>query len=245
MPLEIIGAGLGRTGTSSLKAALEILGFPCYHMDEFLQHPHHLGFWAEVSHQVNQVGEPELDFERVFSSYTAAIDAPTNCVYATLMKQYPQAKVILTHRDGGKWYDSAYPTIYQQQYSFPLRVRLIFLPWWKRFDDTVTAMFWDKVMQGSVAKGRDATAKRVKAWNDEVIATVPPERLLVFTVQDGWDPLCRFLNMPVPNVPFPRVNDTKAFQEGLRTQKIEGWTMFAGCVVAAAIISGAISKHLL
>jgi len=244
MPLMVIGAGLGRTGTSSLKAALEILGFPCYHMDELMRNPEHLDFWVEVSESDDFMNARRDDWDRVFQKFSAAIDAPANCVYPALIRAYPEAKVILTHRDGGKWYDSAYPTIYQLQYSVPLRARLLFYPWWDKFNRTINRMFWQDVMQGCMEKGRDATANRVREWNEQALDVVPSEQMLKFSVQEGWEPLCKFLNVPIPSVPFPRVNDTEAFKQGLAQQKREGWTLMFGCTVAIALVGVTLTKIL-
>ncbi len=235
MPLQIIGAGLGRTGTSSLKDALEILGFPCYHMDVLLEHPEDLSFWIELQQGTRDVG----DWDRAFGGrqYSAAIDGPPNHWYKEMAAQFPDAKVILTHREGGKWYDSAFSTIYQSHYSYPLRARLLFLPWWRQFDRHIVNTFWrGHVMRGAMARGRAAAAARVDAWNAEVVAAIPPERLLKFSVEEGWGPLCAFLGVPVPDVPFPRVNDTDAFKHGLVAQKREGWRIIAAGVAAVAAL---------
>ena len=232
MPLQIVGGGLGRTGTSSLRVALEILGFPCYHMDELMAYPEDLVFWEGVAAGTRDAGEWDTAFGG--RRYTAAIDAPPVCVFKQLLAKFPDALVILTHRDGGKWYDSAVGTIYQLQYSFPLRVRLLLMPWWRRFDRFITRTFWLGLMEGALAQGRQATAARVDAWNAEVVHAIPPQRLLKFSVEEGWEPLCSFLGVPVPEAAFPHVNDANAFKRGLAAQTRQGWTLFTIGVGALA-----------
>lgn len=107
MTLEVIGAGFGRTGTMSLKVALEELGFePCYHMSEVFTHPEHVELWRAAAQ-----GEP-VEWEQIFGGYRATVDWPACTFYGELMENYPDAKVILTVRDPQRWYESAYNTIY-------------------------------------------------------------------------------------------------------------------------------------
>src|SRR5262245_50709202 len=106
--LRVIGAGFGRTGTLSLKAALEQLGFnPCYHMVEVLSHPDHIARWRAI-------GEGQAaEWEALFAGYQAAVDVPASEYYAQLMQAYPEAKVVLTVRDPEQWYESASSTIFR------------------------------------------------------------------------------------------------------------------------------------
>lgn len=115
MPLQIVGAGFGRTGTMSTYTALKQLGFPCYHMFEVLGNPankkSHLDFWREVADAPDR---PREDWEQVFGPYTASVDNPAVCVWRDLIRFYPQAKVLLTlHPKGADaWYESVMETIY-------------------------------------------------------------------------------------------------------------------------------------
>jgi len=112
--MKIIGAGLGRTGTSSLKAALEMLGFgPCYHMQEINKHPEHIPIWLDAV-----AGKP-VDWVTFLQPYQAMLDWPACDHYATLMATYPEAKVLLSVRDPEKWYDSVHETIYTFNKTFP------------------------------------------------------------------------------------------------------------------------------
>ena len=107
MTLDVIGAGFGRTGTMSLKVALEELGFgPCYHMSEVFAHPEHVELWRAAAQG------KEVDWEQIFGGYRATVDWPACSFYGELMEKYPDAKVILTVRDPQRWYESAYNTIY-------------------------------------------------------------------------------------------------------------------------------------
>src|SRR5947208_7864431 len=108
MAIQVIGAGLGRTGTLSLKAALEELGFgPCYHMIELITHPEQVVYWEAAS-----AGQP-VDWDALFAGYQAVVDYPGCRYYRELMRHYPEAKVILTVRDPETWYESCMATIYQ------------------------------------------------------------------------------------------------------------------------------------
>jgi hypothetical protein len=94
MTLKVIGAGFGRTGTSSLKQALEDLGFgPCHHMTEVIAHPQQVPVWEAAMN-----GEP-VEWEDVFHAYQSAVDWPSAAFYEPLMERYPDARVILTVRD--------------------------------------------------------------------------------------------------------------------------------------------------
>src|ERR671916_717534 len=143
MTIEVIGAGFGRTGTMSLKVALEELGFgPCYHMIELFGHPEHVPIWEAASQGKS------VDWEELFSGYRATTDWPACTFYKKLMDRYPDAKVILTVRDPDRWYDSTRNTIYARSMSFhrwttpPIRriVSMIFEVIWTgtfggRFED--------------------------------------------------------------------------------------------------------------
>lgn len=203
MSLMVIGAGFGRTGTTSLKLALETLGFnPCYHMREVFDNPAHIYHWHDFA-----FGKSE-DWEAVFASYKAAVDWPTSRFWRELAQAYPDAKVILTVRDPEAWYRSAMNTILsgeeppdpdmsEQDKRFREMVRKIIR------EDTFDNQFDDK-----------AHALRVFTEHIETVRrTIAPERLLVFQACDGWEPLCRFLGVPIPDAPYPHANSTEEFKE--------------------------------
>ncbi len=204
--MKVIGAGFGRTGTMSLKVALEMLGLgPCYHMSEVFEHPPHIAIWQDAAD-----GKP-VDWRALFAEYNAAVDWPACNYYRELMDVYPDAKALLTVRDPEKWYESAMNTIYftnsleTDDPSLQQRYRMINNTVWRNvFDDR----FDDKEHAISV----------FNRHIDEVKQHVPAERLLVYEVGQGWEPLCTFFGVPVPDEPFPRLNDTASFQQRSHSQ---------------------------
>jgi hypothetical protein len=190
MPLEVIGAGYGRTGTLSLKLALEHLGLgPCFHMSEAIANPACMPGWVAATR-----GRP--DWERLFEGYRATVDHPGCVFYRELAALYPRAKVILTVRDPSDWFDSTQATVF----SPTMRARVAD-PLFKEF---LTGTVW-----GLFGAGIDDRAFMVEAFERhtaEVKRAIAAERLLVFEVSQGWEPLCRFLGVAVPSRPFPRVN---------------------------------------
>ena len=202
MSLRVIGAGFGRTGTLSLKGALEHLGFgPCYHMIEVIDHPEHVDFWQRAA------AGAAVDWDEILAGYRAAVDWPACSFYAELAARYPEAKVILTARDPERWYQSAWQTI------FPRITRPV------SPDD---ALAWVRIrMQrkivieqafGGDIEDREHALAVFRQHVAEVQRAIPPERLLVYRVADGWEPLCRFLERPVPDQPFPHVNASDEFR---------------------------------
>lgn len=199
---QILGAGFGRTGTTSLRAALEHLGYsPCYHMDEYNRRPEHEMLWREA------VEEGDTDWVRLLGGYRAAVDWPVCSFWRRLTEVFPNARVVLTVRDPDQWYASMQRTVVPLTRAalstrddavrrrVELAERLIFA--WTfsgRFDD------------------RDHARAVFEEHQRSVSATLPASRLLVFDVAEGWGPLCRFLDVPVPDVSFPRRNDAAAFQ---------------------------------
>ena len=206
MALRVIGAGLGRTGTLSLKTALEELGFAkCYHMTDVLAHPEHVVLWDAAAR-----GEP-VDWEALFQGYQATVDWPGCNFFEEFMRRYPDAKVILTVRDPERWYDSAQQTIYHVRHAFPRWVRL-FVPRTRHFTRMLDRLVWDGMFHGRF-EDKPFAIDVFNRFNEQVRRVVPPDRLLVYQVQEGWGPLCSFLGVPVPaGKPFPHVNDSVEFR---------------------------------
>ena len=208
MALKVIGAGFGRTGTASLKEGLETLGFStCYHMFEFIEHPEHARYWDAALK-----GKP-VAWDDLFEGYQATVDWPGCTFYRELMAQYPDAKVLLSVRDPERWYKSASETIFSASRGGPRQLwQLLTTPRMWRSIWVVIRLIPRRTFGG---KEHDkAHAIRVFEQHiEEVKRTVPPEKLLVYEVKEGWEPLCRFLEVPVPDSPFPHVNDTGAFQK--------------------------------
>lgn len=230
MTIHIIGAGLGRTGTASLKVALEQLGFtPCYHMSELFQHSDHAKMWrtAEV--------KKDVDWPALFGDYQATVDFPGCVFYKELMDAYPNAKVLLTVRDPERWYESTYETIFQMTRLVPRWLRV-----WPRFGELqrMLDIYWGGLFEGKF-EDRDRAIARFKTWNAEVQATVPADKLLVFEVKEGWEPLCDFLGVPVPTEPFPHVNDRAEMLTRVdRLRSVRRWTRRVVSPVVALIVFG-------
>lgn len=205
--MKIIGAGLGRTGTSSLKVALEMLGFgPCYHMQEINKHPEHIKIW------LNAIEGHHVDWQTFLQPYQATLDWPACDHYAALMGIYPEAKVLLSVRDPERWYDSVYETIYTFNKTFPEWARSVA----PKLADQVD-MTRQQILQRKFNNRFEDRAYAIDVFqqhNETVQQIVPAERLLVYEVSQGWAPLCDFLEVPRPtDGPFPHVNDKALFQK--------------------------------
>jgi hypothetical protein len=188
MALQVIGAGLGRTGTVSLKLALEQLGFGrCYHMLETLGNPGHLALWRDVAD-----GKP--DWDTIFAGYGATMDYPACTCWRELVDYYPEAKIVLSVRDPEKWFESVHATIFRPDTR-------------ETFNNPDLAGIL--ALMNRVHPDRYDHAALVAAFRRHVAAVtdgVAKERLLVYEVAQGWEPLCAFLGVPVPDTPFPRAN---------------------------------------
>ena len=198
--LEVIGAGFGRTGTMSLKLALEQLGLgPCYHMTEIVENPHHARLWraADAGHRV--------DWTELFARYRATVDWPACHYYRELMREFPEAKVILTVRDPDQWYDSMANTLYSLKQAMQARTG-------GTRAAAIENRVWRETFSGRF-EDRQHTTAVFERHNAEVIDCVPAERLLVYRVADGWPPLCEFLGVAQPARPFPLINSTRSFRE--------------------------------
>lgn len=199
MSLKVIGAGFGRTGTLSLKFALEKLGFnPCHHMMEVFGKPEHIALWQDAAEGKN------VDWDAVFEGYEAAVDWPVCNFWQELAEKYPDAKFILSKRDPEKWYASGMNTIFRGMIGAG-----------ESPEDAHTKMVCTLIRDNTF--GGDLTDKAnairiFEAHNQKVIDTLPKERLLVFEAADGWAPLCEFLEVPVPEEDYPRTNSTEEFQ---------------------------------
>jgi hypothetical protein len=232
-PLKIIGAGFGRTGTLSTALALRQLGFPCYHMSEVFANKSHLDFWWKVA---TAPAAAQHDWNQVFDAYSAAVDNPACCVWQELMAAYPDAKVLLTVHPGGAgpWYDSTMDTIYRTESAWQAKVLGLVIPFARKFRDMSRSLIWERSHQSTMTN-RAAAIAHYTAHIERVKASVPPERLLIFTVSDGWQPLCRFLNVPVPDAPFPNVNDRAQIKKELRLFSLAALAIVA---IAAAMLGG-------
>ena len=209
MTLKVIGAGFGRTGTNSLKVALEELGFEkCYHMIEVMKNPSHMRQWTNI------IENGHTDWEALFQGYQAAVDWPASAYYKELVAAYPDAKVILTVRDPERWHESVISTIYQVNNKFGRVLQII--PVAGRFFNGINKLVWEGIFHGKL----EDKAHAIQIFNqhiEEVKQTVPSERLLIFEARQGWASLCSFLNVPIPaNKPYPHVNDSARMKRMLK-----------------------------
>jgi hypothetical protein len=201
MAIRVIGAGYGRTGTASLKMALEQLGFDkCYHMFEVMGHPEHIVQWQALNR-----GEA-FDWDAVFEGYQASVDWPSCNFWQEQTAHYPQAKVILSLRDSERWYESIMNTIYK--FSAMMRET------GGAQSDMVFELIWDGIFDGRMDDKAHVIGKYL-AHNQRVRDTVPTERLLEFEASQGWDPLCQFLDCPIPQSDYPKTNTTEEFEQRL------------------------------
>jgi Sulfotransferase domain len=197
MSLSVIGSGFGRTGTKSLKEALEQLGFgPCHHMHENVEHPELVPHWQAVA-----AGNP-VDWNTVFAGYNSQVDWPGAHVWRELAAAFPNAKVVHSVRPAEAWWDSFSKTIGKLGVNYK---QIPVPPHIKNMMDAAFEMIGNQTFGGKMADRNSAVA----AFNlrtKQVRETIPAERLLVFDVAEGWEPLCRFLGVPTPDTPFPHRN---------------------------------------
>jgi len=199
MTLRVVGAGVGRTGTHSLKLALEqLLGAPCYHMLEVFGHPEHVPSWAAAA------DGSLTDWDAIFTGYGAAVDWPAAAFWREISAAYPDALVLLSVRDPDSWWKSASNTIWEVSQR---DTDDEFMNGWlqmvrRMLDERFTPDWQDE------AKAKAAFVRH----NDEVRKSVPTSRLLEWKGGDGWAPICAALGVPVPDEPFPHVNTTAEFR---------------------------------
>ena len=207
MALEVIGTGFGRTGTLSLKLALEQLGFGrCYHMLEVAQNPGHAALWSAAHDGA------ATDWSALFANYRATVDWPSTAFWRPIVDQFPDAKVIHSERPAQAWYASVANTIHQvmkrptpagapaamhEQLEMARKLILRGV-----FDDR----FEDRSHALAIYEAHNARVKR----------EIPRERLLVYEPGQGWEPLCKFLGVAMPATPYPRVNTTEDFKARMK-----------------------------
>jgi hypothetical protein len=193
MTLRVIGTGFGRTGTDSMREALNILGFgPCHHMYEVKDNDEQERLWRALA-----AGEAP-DWPKLFAGFNSCVDWPSAFYWPQLIKAYPEARVILTYRSAESWWDSFQKTI---------------LNFIKPGNDpeTLGVLLIARQVFGGNPEDRDAAIAAYEANVKAVMATVPPERLLVYNLGDGWGPLCAHLGVPAPDQPYPNRNNAESF----------------------------------
>ena len=202
MTLHVVGAGFGRTGTNSLKVALELLGFgPCYHMFVVPKNPSHIDLW----NQANK-GQ-EIKWKKLFKEYKSAVDWPVCAFLEELIHIYPTAKVVLTQRDPAEWFESANSTIFNAMEIGKTHPN----PQCRKPIEMASDLILNGIFAGKY-RDRKYAINIFEKHVEKVIQIVPVDRLLQFRVEQGWEPLCNFLDVPIPSEPFPWVNDRMNFK---------------------------------
>lgn len=235
--MDVIGTGFGRTGTLSTKKALERLGFgPCHHMEEAMRHPSQ---FRDLAAHVR--GEP-VDWQRTFGGYRSQVDFPGATIWRELLAAFPDSKVLHTVRDPDRWYDSTRDTIYRAQTVVAPWVRKA-LPFVDQAFEVNDALIWNGLFEGRF-EDRARAIDVFEARTQEVMDAVPPDRLLVFDVAQGWEPLCAFLDVPVPDEPFPHVNDRAAMRRRLRAVRaVTHGAPWLGAALVMGTASARRAKH--
>jgi hypothetical protein len=202
MGLRVIGAGFARTGTNSLKLALEqLLNTPCYHMWELLEHLDHAPVWTAAA-----TGKLP-DWGELLQGYGAAVDYPAAAFWPELMDAFPESLILLSVRDTDAWWHSCNRTVFPTVQSLPAGPvkEMIDTLWETRFTTDFT----------------EAAAKAAfESSNEKVRRGVPPERLLEWRPEEGWEPICAALGVPVPDEPFPHLNTTEDFLRDKRAGSV-------------------------
>ncbi|CAO1602473.1 hypothetical protein XANCAGTX0491_006083 [Xanthoria calcicola] len=245
--LQVIGAGLPRTGTSSLKAALEILGFdPCHHMAECFNYPTHShAFSALINAKTNPTATTPHTYshrlaavQRCLRGYRAAVDAPTCEIYSDLLTLNPSLKIILSVRDSETaWWKSFSETV-AQQFALSYGILVYPIPFLRAQHGVAAAIkrHWTSTL---LMGGQEIGPGVYTAHNRRVRETVPAGQLLEFNVKEGWPRLCAFLEVPVPEVPFPNLNDAKALKKVMKRTRMMGaavWMIYLTLVGLSAFL---------
>jgi hypothetical protein len=230
--------GLFRTGTLSTKTALEIIyKKPCYHIDEMFKNDQ-LDFWDAALDDVTSA-----DFDKVFSGYAACVDFPAAKFWKDILKAYPNAKVVMTTRSAESWFNSCKDTVFtgnphSPYQSFGQWILNFVSPFHMRVGAlTVKLAEKDFLVDGDYSK--ENCIRVFENWKQDVIDSCPKDKLLVFDVKHGWEPLCKFLNVPIPDVPFPNVNETASFKKATRRDNMIGTSIFVAflaIVISLALI---------
>jgi hypothetical protein len=245
--VKVIGAGFGRTGTASLKAALEELGFgPCYHMTEVFANPEHADFWLAAWR-----GEP-VHWSGVLGSYEATVDWPTCTFYAQLMERHPDAKVLLSVRDPERWYESTRSTIYKlgkistgspfSRLGFALLSLFVFGTFKTGQGPMTEEIVWQGTFDGKFEDKHHAI-EVFNRHNEEVQRRVPQEQLLVYEVKQGWGPLCAFLGVEEPDKPFPRLNDAAEMRRRVVAMRAASLAVPAALVLVVIAVLVLLGRH--
>jgi hypothetical protein len=227
--MQVFGAGFGRTGTMSLKIALEKLGMgPCYHMREVVSRPSHIKLWYDISR-----GE-HPNWNRLFSGFNSAVDFPVSLFYKQLINQFPDAKFILTLREFDKWYISTVNTIYKVPNILPDWFKMVVYPI-RMFIAMQVNLIWVGLFKNKFSDRESAKLVYYEHIRS-VKKTIPANKLLIYHVKEGWGPLCEFLNVDVPEIPFPKVNDTAEMLRNFAIIKMLPYVFILSIVAISLIL---------
>ncbi|KAL1919957.1 uncharacterized protein VTP21DRAFT_1889 [Calcarisporiella thermophila] len=233
-PLQVIGAGLGRTGTLSLMSALEELGFgPCYHRMR-VKRSHYDVF-------VNAFKGKKVDWDQVFDEYSSTVDWPSAAFYQQLMIKYPEAKIVLTVRDSSeKWSESMLKTISILLPRYDSIIEQILFLLSEGYERWIYTRYFDKCVFDGRLRDKNYLIAVYERHCEEVKRVVPTEKLLIFNVKEGWEPLCKFLGVDIPSSPFPTKNDSGEFENIFskpveRRKRIVKWSLLSVLVATVSI----------
>jgi len=241
----VVGAGLPRTGTNSTKVALEILlKGPVYHMYEVIFSGNRdIDFWNELCKNPKTSEEWQKFYGN--NGYKGAVDYPSVLFYKEIAEAFPDSKVVLTVRDPEAWYKSVTETIKElndDAISFPVNI-LNYLKGQYPLDNMIQNVLrrkGNRLGEGVfdvMDEGLEASIKYYNDWVERVKEAIPADRLLVFSVKDGWEPLCKFLDLPVPEEPFPHVNDKNVIKQMTKGAKTQAWSLVLGLPVLLGLSS--------
>lgn len=206
MALDVIGSGLGRTGTKSLQTALNMLGVgPCHHMVEVFAHPDSMALWVEA-------GRGRPDWDTIFADYRSAVDYPGAAYWRELAAYYPHAKIIHTVRNPDKWFESTQATIFAPDGPVAGAVKA---------GNGVMSDFFTGITAPMAGHLHDRAFMTgyFRRHSEAVRAAIAPDRLLIYEAGQGWEPLCRFLGVSVPDQPYPSENNRAEFIARVQAQR--------------------------
>ncbi len=201
MALAVFGAGFGRTGTTSIKLALEQLGFgPCHHMSDVFRSESELPVWRHAANG------RKIDWHTVFAGWRSAMDWPSTHYWRELAAAFPESKVLLTLRPEDRWVESFSRTIRR----LIERRAHVARPYWREVLDMAQTMIAEQTFDDAM-HDRQVLRQKYRQRAEHVRNEIPSNRLLVYDVADGWEPLCRFLGVEQPDTEFPRTNNVQEF----------------------------------
>ncbi len=206
--MQVIGAGFGRTGTMSLKGALEQLGFgPSFHMIDLARQPELLPGWQAA------VDGQDVDWNQLLDGWESTVDWPACTYWEQIWETFPDAKVLLSVRDPESWYQSCLKSIHASAKAAgkgeleggavavsPEAMKLI------------NGLMWNGTFDGRFEADKEFAIDVFNRHNEDVKSKVPADKLLVYEIKQGWEPLCEFLEVPVPDSPMPHLNDATSFR---------------------------------